>query len=334
MVPVINAIQKFQSSGSQFQAALDQMTSESQPALLANKAIRVRVRCGSMLTSRQDKQARAELAASKHIEERSISASRKLFLDSSRAKACVQSARTIKDFVARRTLPWGDDGYRVLPLVSLTKFRQELDTLLWKHTALVDAFQANIAWEIDQDRLRLGVMFDESDYQTRKRGGYAPIDFSERLAIQPSYEPIADPSDWRSAPSERDRTQYQELLASVVAEATTDLTERVRSGVSALLTKIASFGSGKNAGQRVKWTNSALSDLAELADLVPELNIAGDKNLQDIAETIQRTLEPVMPKGDESSVLRDSRLARSHVAVSLEGVMDRLAELDKQDDWM
>lgn len=333
MVPVINAAEKFQAA-SQFQTALDQLTSDSQPGLLANKAIRVRVRCGSMLTSRQDQQARMELAASKHVEERSISASRKLFLDSSRAKDCVQSTSRIKDFVARHTLPWGDDGYRLLPLTTLTRFRQELDTLLWKHDQLVDCFQANLSWEIDQDRMRLGGMFDLADYQVRRNGKTELIDFRDRLTIRPTYEPITDPSDWRSAPSEHDRTQYAEMLASVVTEATTDLTERVRSGVSALLTKIAAFSSGKNAGQRVKWTNSALSDLAELAELVPELNIAGDKNLQSIAETIQHTLEPVMPKGDESSVLRDSRLARTHVATSLEGVMDRLSELDKQDDWM
>jgi hypothetical protein len=64
------------------------------------------------------------------------------------------------------TLPWDDNGYRVLPAAAYMNHLEKMRTLSKHFAAAVDILARQFLTLIDQARMRLGGLFREADYPT------------------------------------------------------------------------------------------------------------------------------------------------------------------------
>ena len=194
----------------------------------------------------------------------------------------------------RLTLPW-DDNQRLLPVKMVNAYRSEIDGLIDKfddaRAALVKAWPA-IKTDAKQ---RLGNMFSGSEFPDahsitgRYRAAYRcePIgDFGVQGAM---FDGIAD--DVR----ESIQNDWQTEIADRVESAQSELWGRLYDALKHAADKL-SFDAD---GEPQIFRDTLVTNITQIAQIVPSLNITGNERIEKLAES---SLELVDRIGDVNSI--------------------------------
>lgn len=198
-----------------------------------------------------------------------------------------------------RTLPWADNGARILTSAGYFDYCKAMQDHRAEYDSAVDHFiQAYERYVLDA-KGRLNGLFDPSDYpgiEWDGRGGILSVSTSTVRAcfqFSVSINPLPDSADFRvqlgDEVVEEIRRDIAERQQSVIDTAMRDVWTRVHAVVSHMSERLAAF---QNNGDKVinPFRDSLVSNIAELVDLLPSLNLTGDAELSRIAGDMKRSL--------------------------------------------
>lgn len=230
-----------------------------------------------------------------------------------------KAASAIRMYHYENTLPWLDEGIRILPAANFEKYKTAMVGLQDTYDSAVREFVNNWPAIIEDARSRLNGMFDVKDY---------PVDVRSRFGCNVRFMPIPDANDFRVeiANAERDalRLQIEGTLSEASQTAMRDLWERVAEAVKAMASRLGAYKTvivdGK-AKTENPFRDSLVENLRDLCDLIPRLNFAGDTELEAIRQRIESELLQVSP-----DVLRGRDTVRQDVAARAEDIAKRIAE--------
>lgn len=203
------------------------------------------------------------------------------------------SART---FHYAQTLPWGDNGDRILPSENFMNYAAEMAKFKSEFEALVSEFVSTYPSLKEDARARLNTLFDEADYP--------PQEFiSKKFGLSFSYMPIADVNDFRVAISQEEtdriKLEIQAALDSRVKNAQEEMLKRIRIAVGnmaeALLVPDKVF------------RDSLVGNIEELVEVTPLLNFT--KN-----EQIEKAVQMMKPLCVDPNQLRKDSAYRKEIA--------------------
>jgi hypothetical protein len=230
--------------------------------------------------------------------------------------ACIGQVRTqARACHYELTLPWCDDGFRILPVDLHLAYMDRLRELRTRFEQAVADFLA--AYDDDRARTaarhKLGSLYREADYPSSQR-------LRRAFAFEIKLLPLPDGHDWRidlpESTVERIRRDLASHLEDAQHMALADLYRRLASVVSRMATTLGD-------PERV-FRNSLVRNVRELCELLPHLNIARDHDLDALNREIEARLarlEPEALRSDPSS--RQS--AAVNAAALLETIEARLA---------
>ncbi|WP_263356641.1 hypothetical protein [Acidicapsa ligni] len=188
-------------------------------------------------------------------------------------------AGQIRQYLYKITLPWSDEGLRLLPnelYFDLMKRMREFETAFEQG---VEDFLLVYPGYIEQVKPELNGLFREEDYPSldRLRGK-----FSLSLKILP----IKCGADFRVKMSAEERARIaREIDADVrqaLTEGTEDLWKRLREVVSHMVARLNEPESRFHA--------SMVTNVAELVEILPRLNVNGDPDLNRLATEARERL--------------------------------------------
>lgn len=218
----------------------------------------------------------------------------------------VNAART---YHYAATLPWKDDGARLLPAKnfsayseSMRKFRSRFEPAV---EALVDAYP-----DLIQDaRSRLNGLFKPEDYPT--------IDaIRSKYSFDISISPVPTAGDFRVNLQQEEITKIREEISAdtdkAVKAAHGDLYARLATAVGHMTEKLSD--------PKAIFRDSLVENVSELLSLIPRLDILDDPNLQSLCKQAEEKLLKYDPQ-----TLRDHPANRASVATDAKGVLDALA---------
>lgn len=192
------------------------------------------------------------------------------------------AGRARKEHYAR-TLPWADNGNRILSAVGYAEFASVMRGLGAEFDSAVDRFVAGYPAFVDDARVRLNGMFDASDYPDAS-------DVRSRFSFKRQIWPMPDAADFRvdlsAGESQRIRDDIAAEFASSVQMATRDIFQRIAETVGHMAEKLKSF-SGQ-PGERMH--ESLVGNVRDLVKLLPSLNITGDATLTRLTERMEASL--------------------------------------------
>src|SRR5882672_3228949 len=207
--------------------------------------------------------------------------------------------------VARRThriltLPWDDDA-RILSTIGYQHYTEQMRL----HRLGVDAgateFCKNYQSFIDEAKIRLGTMYDGEDYPTSE-------EVRKKFWLDVEIKPVPTAGDFRAELSDasvkavvhdienRSNKRLEKAMDDVfnrIIECTGKMAERLRAYEPA-----AGGDKAKNT-----FKDSLIYNIKELADLLPALNVTGDKRLDDLQAQLLKDLvehSPEVLRADES----------------------------------
>jgi len=228
------------------------------------------------------------------------------------------------------TLPWTDDGWRVLPaatyLEHMAKMKENRAALFAAVERLVARFEEVVRTQKEKPE-ELGTLFNVQDYPgMREENGILRFTFPDELRNKFSFttdvKPITNAEDLRVTigDSERERLKRQiaDSVQAYLRTATRDLWQRLYDVVSHMSNRLAEYDTTED-GKKPKLYKSMVGNIVELVDVLPKLNVAGDAELDRMTESVRRALIV------DTEELRNSESTRTDAARAAAEIVQRMA---------
>ena len=215
----------------------------------------------------------------------------------------------------RRTLPWADDGARILSTAGYFEYAEFMRKTEAEWPSVVSAFLNAYESHIDESRAALGLAFDESDYPTVSQ-------LRRKLSFRWSVRPVPATADFRwnlsadevNSINDRITAQWQETIRAGMNEVWT----RLREVVGKMAERLRAYD--PNNASAAPFRDSLVSNITELLEVVPSLNLTGDSAVEDFARRIRQDLTRF-----DAQALRDNMFTREDVAQRAESIYNQMA---------
>lgn len=218
----------------------------------------------------------------------------KHLIDKAVLKPIVASSGAIRQHFYTKTLPWKDNGDRILT-------RQLYAPFIEEHQRLVGEFNAAVSDFVDrtyvaakaQAEFRMGALFKADDYPS-------PRELRHKFYAHLDIDAVSEAHDFRVALDKSDvaeiRTGMEQAMKERLGRAMQDVWDRLSQTVAHFQAKMAD-------GDAI-FRDTTVSNLRELVDLLPGLNILDDANLT----KIHRDLAANLTGYDPADLRRDPDL--------------------------
>ena len=199
-------------------------------ALLVNTTVRV------WTGEKRDRAITLEICTMKGAEANAVRANKSLLGEHIHG---VQAAeRAVRQAVNERTLPWMDDGTRILKGAVFMAFTEAMGEPIRLFDDAVDEFIAAYPEIRFEARRRLGDAFSEGDFPSQAR-------LRDRFGVRLTYLPVPSTEDFRVNSAEDEieavRRNAEEALRGTVNDAVLSLLDRLQEPVARMATRLRLF---------------------------------------------------------------------------------------------
>jgi hypothetical protein len=189
-------------------------------------------------------------------------------------------AGQIRDYFYQITLPWSDDGYRLLPAhfyFEITRQMREFERIFWSG---VEEFLEVYPTYVERDRPELVGLFEQDDYLLVEK-------LRKKFGLKFEVLPVPSGEDFRVTLSQEERErvgrEIDESVRQSLNRGTMDLWKRLREVVTRMVDKLNEPESRFHA--------SLVTNVFDLVDdLLPRLNVNQDEDLNRFAAEIKDRL--------------------------------------------
>jgi hypothetical protein len=218
----------------------------------------------------------------------------------------------------KRTLPWLDNGSRVLTNAGYLGYMAAMRKAKLDIEAALEEFYRDYPRLKDEARAALNGLYRDDDYPTL-------AGVKSKFGIETIVMPLPTGGDFRVALGDDEvakiRSSYDAMVASRVAQAEREKMKEVQEGMRRVIARMR--GDEDAAGMR----DGMFSGLVELADLLPTLNIAGNDRIDALAARLKTVTKfsPATLKVSEAA--RTTTLAAAEeVAAEAAAIFDAMSE--------
>jgi len=230
------------------------------------------------------------------------------------------------------TLPWGQDGSRIL---TATGYNKLMEVIREKRQAFDDAceeFFPQYHDYVEQAKIDLNGTFRQEDYPSESE-----IRAKFRFAFHVSPLPVSN--DFRVKMSDIERKaieqQITDMLTSSVQDAVKDVWQRMQTVVSHMANSLRDYkvhvggvqkrnpktGKTRNVSVENNFHSSVVNNIRELVDIIPALNLTGDPDISRFAEDIKGKLTRY-----DAETLKDNDGTRELVAKNAEDILKQMSQ--------
>ena len=218
------------------------------------------------------------------------------------------------------TLPWQDDGYRILSSAAYFTYTAKMNDLIEKYHAAADTLVSGYDEMIADAKISLGKLFRANDYPSKDS-------LRRRYRASISVRPLPSAQDLRIELGSTEltvlRKNIQTELDEQVKAANRSIWERLKGALEHAVERLKavdadypSAGARRAAGLR----ESMMNGIRELLDIIPVLNVTGDKSL---GEFVARVREQIAIHSTEE--LKDSEPVRAAVISTADDILKKMS---------
>lgn len=221
-----------------------------------------------------------------------------------------------RQYVYEQTMPWSDNGQRLLPAAKFLVFDGRMNDLGQEFTKLVDDFVRVYPTLISAQALQLGTMFKRDDYPSAH-------EIHSKFNWTLGYLPVPRAGDFRIDVGDEAQKELQgkleELANKRVQEAHATLWQRLHEHLKRMSDRLkVDTISGEEKPR--KFHDTLVSGGLELCDVLKDLNITKDPALEQARATLERMLSGLDPDD-----LRKDMTTRAGVQKEVEMMLNKFS---------
>jgi hypothetical protein len=258
--------------------------------------------------SKKDKDLSHEESARHNASEDSFSVSKRLF-NSEAAKALNKIAGEAIVKYRSMTLPY-TRGQGMLKATAYLSFMEKMNELRRRYLDQKERFLDNLDQSINESIKNLGTAYRAEDYPTREV-------LEERLTFDIEVFPMPAAANWLINLAEEE----QEALRKNLEESITKKVEGSRKETVARLVRLVELMANNLSEPDKVFRKSMLSNISEMCDQIPDLNVGDDPDLNHLAKSVKTRLA-----GYEAESLRKDPEVRKQAAEEAKKTLETLKE--------
>ncbi len=210
-----------------------------------------------------------------------------------------------------QTLPWSDDGWRLLPVANYQQYTDKLRAAKHAYDTLLNDFLADYPALKAAAKIKLNGMYREDDY---------PVDVDSRYSFAIEYAPVPDRGDFRVQLPQDEIDVIASKTESRVKNAFDAAMYGENGAVNRLYRVVANIHE-RLAQPDAIFRDSLISNAVELCDILTRLNVTGDPKLEELRKQTA-ALASVQP-----DTLRTDTVTRIQVANQAQGILDAMTSV-------
>ena len=267
-------------------------TTESQKPIagVARSAMMVDLNIAIYSGRKQDKSTQAEVTNAKGSgSKKAASVYKNLFAECKELDAITKFQARARAEHYKLTLPWNDQGARLLPTAALLDYQKTMQRYKDEFNRLVDAFLDKYDTLVAGAAFQLGTLFDRSEYPSRGK-------VAQRFRMETSFTPLPTGGDFRlDVESEVQRqliADYEDKLDAKLKAANQESWTRLYNAISKLSDRLTV----DEDGRKRTFHDTTVTNAVELCELLHVMNITNDPALTKAARQLAEVLSGVEPK--------------------------------------
>ncbi len=216
-----------------------------------------------------------------------------------------------------QSLPWDDKGSRLLTIENYEHYTQVMDGLRERLIRQRARFIEDYNDYVEQARIDLGKLFRIEDYPSKDQ-------LRDRFSIRYRITPVPDADHFiarlASDDTERVKRDIELHIEEQLHDAVGDLYRRLAEAVERVSERLNEDRDGKP----LVFRDTMISNIRNLVDVVPRLNIFGDQRLARLCEQVKDRIAGVEPDSLRPSGAFDP-VVRARVKRDADELMEQFA---------
>jgi hypothetical protein len=241
--------------------------------VLKDKAMLVSLHIATWTARKLDKRVTREVHEKHEASEKAGRYTKHLLEGAEKLEAIEKLRSEIRNYYYSMTLPWTDDGRRVLASSSYYEFRTQMNVYMEQFKVLVQDFFAAYPFYQENARLFLKGLWNLNDYPEIDK-------LVKKFDVKVSIDAITAGEDFRVSlgddEQERVRREIDDQYKESVHSGMSELWGRLQAAVLRLTNILAS--------PKARFHQTTIPNVADVANMVPKLNITGEQALNDLAK--------------------------------------------------
>lgn len=277
---------------------------------ISTKAMLVSMSIRSWSARRYDRKVSQEVA-DQHEADHKVGRYNKCLIDpkSQTFLALAQARQAAYDWHQEQTLPWAQDGARVLPADNYFEYVETAAAHRTKFLRAADEFVDAFPQLQADARVALNGLYRATDYPSVD-------ELRAKFNFDVTFLPVPDARDWRVSlgKTEEDaiRQQITAQVEGAASDAMRDVWTRLHTAVQHMVERLSD--------PDAIFRDSLVKNIQHLCDLLPRLNLMKDPHLDIMLDEVRSKLAPHHPQR-----LRDDKDQRSKVAEEAREIASRMA---------
>lgn len=229
----------------------------------------------------------------------------------------------------RLTLPWTDEGFRILSSAGYFKYTQAMKKFeqdFWKEYN--GTFKPMFTNYVKEARTALNGLFRATEYpgvtwdSTGEPRFTREDELDRKFAFSVSFGPVPDAQDFRvdlgDEETARIKTNIEGSVQATIQNAMQDVWRRLHDVVGAMVERLNAYKVTRN-GVDHPFRDTLVSNIVDVLEVVPILNLTNDPKLDDFCRRIKEELTQYSP-----DTLRENARARTDTARRAEEILDKM----------
>lgn len=247
---------------------------------IAKNCMIVNVCIGTWTGHRFDSSASKQVTAAANADDDAARVSKRL-VPKTALDPIIAVAAAIRKHLYTSTLPWKDNGDRLLPRTMYTAFIEEHEAKVSTYKRCVEEFLTQLYPQARaQAEFRMGSLFRAADYPDVDQ-------LRAKFYVQLDIDPVTEANDFRVTMDEDNlqsiRQSIEQATGERISRAMVDVWQRLADTLGHFTEKMSTDAIFRDA---------TVHNLHEIVRVLPQLNITGDANLAKICQDIEATILP------------------------------------------
>jgi hypothetical protein len=225
-------------------------------------------------------------------------------------RAIQKFAANVRNIHYSMTMPWSDNGSRLLTTQQYFKYNEVMTDLQQEFYRLVGELLDVYEWRVIKAQDKLGTMFNRDEYPTRDS-------LQDKFGFRISYVPLPDAGDFRidigNEAMTQIKSQYESHYTQAIQTAMNDLWHKLHDNLTTLVRQLDVNEEGK--GNRLY--DSVFDRAIELTEMLGTCNVTGDSQMEAMRRQMEQALHGLnLDQIKRSPTLREDTRTKLTAAIA------------------
>lgn len=273
--------------------------------MLKDTTLIVNISIGRFSGRKFDKRATATVETTHKTQGKTGQYSKQLLPGAKELAEIGRQEQAIRTYFYDQTLPWLNDGARILAATNYLNFTNEFRKLKSKFEQSVADFIREYPYLKAEAQVKLGDLYRETEYPTQNE-----LESSFHCDVQ--FMPVPALGDFRVEILDSEKEAFLRNMHNAETNAMRECWERLYKVVNQAATKLHS--------RDAIFRDSLIENIMDMCSLLPRLNYSDDPKLEGMRQEVETLVKRINPDS-----LRTNHMDRQNTANALDELTDKMS---------